>query len=286
MIEILTHYYLTNNSILHEKAHSSERNSMISFQFKSSLLVLIQLVAFTNAFAPTSPFVLHHHQQHQHHPKTQLNSYTTSKSRETILQRNGAHFKLNRFGGKVEFGSTANLVTKLDGSDKESIIEWLSDEKRVALSIWDEKLLKDLGNSIYRLQLMTLQFVTIQLAPSVDNRMWIEKDAKDGVPVFKLQSIDFDPNIQLLPGLNIPAESLGIRIEVVGELRPSKDGKGVEGRIGFVSGGDLPPPMRLLPEPALKSASDLICKTVTDFAIMSFQNGARAKYQEFLKTRQ
>ena len=257
---------------------------MISFQFKSSLLALIQLVALTHAFTPTSPFV---HPQQQHQPtNTQLNSYTTSKSRETILQRNGAHFKLNRFGGKVEFGSTANLVTKFDGSDKESIIEWLSDEKRVALSIWDEKLLKDLGNSIYRLQLMTLQFVTIQLAPSVDNRMWIDNDSKDNVPVFKLQSIDFDPNIQLLPGLNIPAESLGIQIEVVGELRPSKDGKGVEGRIGFVSGGELPPPMRLLPEPALKSASDLICKTVTDFAIMSFQNGARVKYQEFLKTRQ
>ena len=62
--------------------------------------------------------------------------------------------------------------------------------------------------------------------------------------------------------------------------------KASPGRIGFVSGGDLPPPMRLLPEPALKSASDVICKTVSDFAIASFQKGARAKYQEFLLARQ
>lgn len=209
-----------------------------------------------------------------------------SKSRDTILKRNGAHFKLNRFSGKVEFGSTANLVTKFDNADPESISDWLSDERRVALSIWDEKLIKELGKSTYQLQLMTLQFVTIQLAPSVDTRMWIDKDSTDGLPVFKLQSIDFDPNIELLPGLNIPAESLGIQIEVVGELKPSSDGRGVEGKIGFVSGGDLPPPMRLLPESMLKSASDVICKTVSDFAISSFQKGARAKYQEFLLTRQ
>lgn len=209
-----------------------------------------------------------------------------SKSRDTILKRNGAHFKLNRFSGKVEFGSTATLITKFDNADPVAISDWLSDERRVALSIWDEKLMKDLGKSTYQLQMMTLQFVTIQLAPSVDTRMWIDKDSRDGLPVFKLQSVDFDPNIELLPGLNIPAESLGIQIEVVGELKPSKDGRGVEGRIGFVSGGDLPPPMRLLPEPALKSASDVICKTVSDFAIASFQKGARAKYQEFLLARQ
>lgn len=257
---------------------------------KYTLLAFLQLVALSSAFTPSSSSSSSSPTNSKFQKyKTELHaayrsSATASKSRETILKRNGAHFKLNRFSGKVEFGSTANLVTTLDNADKDLIVEWLSDEKRVALSIWDEKLLKDLGNSIYRLQLMTLQFVTIQLAPSVDNRMWIEKD-KDGLPVFQLQSIDFNPNIQLLPGLNVPAEALGIQIEVVGELRPSKDGKGVEGRIGFVSGGDLPPPMRLLPEPALKSASDLICKTVTDFAIVSFQNGARAKYEEFSKSK-
>jgi len=199
--------------------------------------------------------------------------------REKILNRRGSHFDLNRFSGRVEFGSTTDLVTNFDNGDIDTITQWLSDEKQIALSIWDEDLLTDLGNSVYRLQLMTLQFVTIQLAPKVDTKMWTV--IENGSPVFKLQSGAFDPNIQLLPGLNIPAEALGIKIEVVGELRPLPSGKGVTGKIGFVSGGDLPPPLRILPSSALKSASDLICTTVTNFAKQNFQSGAKKNYQEF-----
>lgn len=209
-----------------------------------------------------------------------LAAYKSSNNRDKILQRNGAHFELNRFSGRIEFGSTVALVTNLENADMASVSQWLSDEKRVATSIWDEKLIQERGNNVYRLQLMTLQFVTIQLSPQVDNRMWTDIDP-NGFPVFKLQSIDFDPNIQVLPGMNVPASALGIDIEVVGELRPSRDGKGVEGKIGFVSSGNLTPPMRLLPEPALKTASNVICKTISDFAIQSFQRGARSKYREF-----
>ena len=267
---------------------NSRLNSSLLFSLNFTVYLFIQYYYFLNNIGVASSFTIPSTVQRKSASKpslisTQLSAYS-STSRSTILNRNGSHFKLNRFNGKVEFGSTATLITKFDStSSKETIQEWLSDEKRVALSIWDEKLLKELGNSIYRLQLMTLQFVTIQLSPSVDTKMWIDYENANDVksPIFKLQSIDFDPNIELLPGLNVPASSLGIQIEVVGELRPSKDGQGVEGRIGFVSGGDLPPPMRLLPEPVLKSASDLICKTVSDFAIMSFQRGARAKYKEF-----
>lgn len=219
-------------------------------------------------------------------PLSASSSSYESKNRDSILRREGTYFKLNRFSGRVEFGSTAKLVTSLvEKGDVASIQLWLSDEKRVATSIWDENLITDLGNSMYRLKLMQLQFITISLAPEVDTRMWTEqcdnasKDSMD--PIFKLQSIGFDPKIQLAPGLNIPASSLGIVIEVVGELKADRNGKGLEGKIGFVSGGDLPPPLRLLPEPALKAASDAICKTVSDFAIQSFQMGARKKFREF-----
>lgn len=210
---------------------------------------------------------------------TILSAYS-SENRNKILGRSGSHFELNRFSGRVEFGSTANLVTTLDNADLATVSEWLLDEKRVAMSIWDEKLIKDLGDSVYRLEVMSLQFITIKLAPQVDNRMWTEKDAS-GTPIFRVQSIDFDPNIQLLPGLNIPASSLGIDIEVVGELSPSRNGRGLEGKIGFVTSGNLTPPMRLLPVPALKTATNVLCKTITDFAIQSFQKGVKAKYREF-----
>jgi hypothetical protein len=245
--------------------------SLLAMAMNSSILT-------ASAFAPTT----HHNHNHIHesNSSTQLSASYSSKNRDKILKRSGSHFDLNRFSGKVEFGSTVLLVTSLENADMATVSTWLSDEKRVAMAIWDEKLIEARGDNIWRLRLMPLQFVTIQLAPQVDNRMWIEKDAKEN-PVFKMQSIGFDPNIQLLPGLNVPASSLGIDIEVVGELRASMNGDGVEGRIGFVSSGNLPPPMRLLPDSVLKTASNVICSTVSDFAIQSFQKGARANYREF-----
>lgn len=253
-----------------------------------TVIILYQLVtslAFTSIQrSRLMTITTNHSPQQSQYTKNTLYQNTklfyASKNRDIILRREGTHFQLNRFTGRVEFGSTANLITSFDNADMKSVQMWLSDEKRVAMSIWDETLIRDLGDNMYRLKLMKLQFVTIALAPEVDNRMWTEQDTSLG-PVFKLQSMGFDPKIQLAPGLNIPASSLKIDIEVVGELKACKNGKGVEGKIGFVSSGDLPPPLRLLPEPALKAASDTICKTVSDFAIKSFQMGARNKYREF-----
>jgi len=206
--------------------------------------------------------------------------------REDILAKK-EHFDINRMKGVVEFGAATDLVTNFGNSDIDSISRWLSDERGVALSIWDEKMLKDLGDSVYRLQLMSLQFVTIQLSPHVDVRMWTDNSGEpNSSPLFQLDSVSFDPNIQVLPGIGVSAESLGIEIKVVGELRPSKDGKGVTGRIGFRSSGILTPPMRLLPEPALKLATITINRTITEFAVRSFQRGAIAHYRDFRRREQ
>lgn len=204
--------------------------------------------------------------------------------RSTLLGRNGPYFRLDRFNGRVEFGSTADLVTQLErnGANQDGVAAWLSDERRVALSIWDEALTKEMGDNVYRLQVMELRFVTLQLAPTVDCKMWTRNDASDdGSPVFSLQSVSFDPRLQILPGIQVSAQSLGIVIEVVGELRPTQDGMGVTGRITFQTSGELPPPMRILPEAVLKAASDTINETVSRFAVQSFQRGATAKYADF-----
>lgn len=215
-------------------------------------------------------------------PQQQLT--TAQKTRRSeLLARSGPYFKLNRFQGAVEFGSSAKLVTNLDQKPNPAgISKWLADGRGLALSIWDEKMMKDLGNSLYRLQTMKLQFVTIQLSPSVDVQMWTSPDPNTGEPVFSLQSVNFDPNIQLLPGIGVSASTLGLQIDVVGELRSSPDGKGVTGSISFATTGNLPPPMRVLPEGPLKMASDAINDTVVSFAVESFQKGAIRKYREFL----
>lgn len=205
--------------------------------------------------------------------------------RAKILNRRGQHFDQDNWKGTIEFGYTANLQTSLENAKSETILKWLEDETLVATSIWDKELMKDLGKKVYRLQLMTLQFVTIQLAPSVDVLMWTERDAA-GKPVFKLESVAYDPNVQLIPGVSIDAKSLGIKIEVMGELRLSDDGKGLSGEIGFVSGGSLPPPMRLMPKPAFQAATGLINKTVSDFAVRSFQKGAKENFGKFQRAQE
>eukprot|EP00985_Skeletonema_marinoi_P027051 scaffold21581_cov132-Skeletonema_marinoi.AAC.14 len=183
----------------------------------------------------------------------------SERERQTILSRNGEHFKFDRMRGDIEFGSSSRIQTILDGADENAVKRWLSDDKQIAMSIWDPKLIKE-------------------LAPHVDVRMYEEGQGS----MFKLESVAFDPNIQILPGVGVSADQLGILIDVVGELYPSRDGKGVDGKIGFVTKGELPPPMRLLPEQALKSSLGTINRTITNFAIDNFQRGARSKFQEFL----
>lgn len=203
----------------------------------------------------------------------------TAQERDAILGRDGEYFKLDRMRGKISFGSSSRIRTPLEGADETSIQRWLSNDEQIAMSIWDPKLIKKVEPKVYRMKLMTLMFVTIQLAPHVDVKMWTDEKGS-----FNLESVAFDPNIQILPGVGVSAESLGILIDVVGELYPSKDGNGVDGKIGFVTSGELPPPMRLLPEPVLKSSLSTINRTITNFAISSFQKGARTKFRQFLQT--
>ena len=210
-------------------------------------------------------------------------SQPTANRRKELLARKGPFFLLERMKGTIEFGATANLVTQLDNkaSAKDDITLWLQDERGLALSIWDKKLIKEMGDSVYRLQIMPLRFVTMSMQPWVDVRMITTIDPATQEPIFTVQSINFDPNIEIMPGMRINAATLGVLIEVAGELRPSATGKGVTGCIAFQTKGKLLPPLRLLPEPALKAASDTINQTIVNFVVQNFQKGATEMYQDF-----
>lgn len=206
-------------------------------------------------------------------------SVSDKVKRAKILNRSGQHFSSRR--ENIEFGYTTKLDTDLKNSNEESIKEWLSDGNRVASGIWDKNLMKSLGGNKYRLELMTLKFLTIQLAPTIDVLMWTDMDS-NGNPTFKLESVGYDPNVQVLPGMGVDAKALGIHIDVVGELEMASDGRGLSGRIGFVSSGKLLPPMRLVPQNALKVATGIINKTVSDFAVRSFEKGAQEEFRAFV----
>lgn len=196
----------------------------------------------------------------------------------------GNHFELDRFAGNIAFGYTTDLVTKLpDAPSPSSISRWLSDAQRVAFAVWDKDMIENVGRQTYKLKLMTIKFITITMAPEVDVLMWTESE-KSKDDVFFIESVSFDPKLKLLPGINLSAKSLGIQIDVAGELRVSPDGKGLTGKIGFVTSGVLPPPLRVLPSRTLSSAAGLINRQIGDFAVRSFRTGARREYAKFRRT--
>mmetsp|Transcript_55385 Transcript_55385/g.60006 ORF Transcript_55385/g.60006 Transcript_55385/m.60006 type:complete len:340 (+) Transcript_55385:167-1186(+) len=241
------------------------------------------------------------------------------KSRwKELIKREGPSFKLDRFTGRIEFGIATKLVTDLSKQqttrtvtvNKASIEDWLTSGSGggtgFVVSIWDEALLEDLGNNTYRLQTMPLQFVTLQLQPSVDVKMWTQPAGKNRAgrqlpPIFKLQSMAFDTNVRWLPpgiGVGIgggtstssslsseAAAALGILVEVAGDLRPTTDGTGVTGTISFQTQGVLPPPLRIVPEAVLQVAAETINTTILQFAVASFEKGVIEKYKEFMKNK-
>jgi Protein of unknown function (DUF1997) len=215
----------------------------------------------------------------------------SDERRKILLTRKGPHFLIDRSKNIIEFGATANLVTDLgEGgeavvADDDTISDWLRDEQGLALSIWDPKLTTELGNNVYRLQTMNLQFVTIQLAPTVDLEMKTIIPSGDGPPTFMLKSVGFDPNIQILPGMRFDASSLGIVIETAGILRQGSRGGSVAGLIAFQTTGQLPAFLRIVPEAILRAASDTINQTVVKFAVDSFQTGAKRNFQQFVQKR-
>jgi hypothetical protein len=165
-------------------------------------------------------------------------------------------------------------------------------------------MMQNLGNNLYTLELMTVQFVTITLAPKVVVSMWTEEklekieatsssaeavankeNAEEVEYIFKIESVSFDPNIKILslPGMpaEVSAQDLGINIGVVGELGVSEEGTGLFGAIGFKTKGTLPPLMRLLPKSVLQGAVEIINKQIVTFAISNFQRGATTEYGKY-----
>jgi Protein of unknown function (DUF1997) len=210
--------------------------------------------------------------------------------RKELLARPPSFWKLDKTNGSIEFGSTISLTQQLnDIGGEESwsdIAEWLTYSEALAVSIWDPKYISILGKDLYRLQVMELRFVTLSIQPTVDVIMkteFFEGDIKK--PIFTVQSISFDPKLQILPGMNFDAESLGVVIEVVGRMVPSRNGKSVTGSVVFTISGKLPLAIRILPESVTKAAAETINETVSGFVVRSFQKGAREKYAEFLSNK-
>ena len=292
VIPVVPQRHHTNHGVVSQPSSSSpppqqQRRRRAVLGIRSSSLSLTSFLSLRLQASPTN------------YPR---DDDATDQRRNVLLSRTGPYFQFDRRSGTIEFGATANLVTQLlspstvlnskknnnqEGAEPPNLIEeWLRNEnKGLAMSIWDPKLMTNRGQDVYRLQIMTLQFVTITLAPWVDVQMWTvdNNNNNNSPPEFRVQSIGFEPNIQILPGMRLNGDALGIVIEVAGVLRPGTDGTSVAGSICFQTSGKLPPPLRILPVAVLRAAADTINSTICKFAIASFQKGAKRNFQEFVQ---
>lgn len=219
-----------------------------------------------------------------------------------MLSRNGPYFALDRSTGKIEFGATANLVTPLpvDATNDVnycSIDDWLIQpnvSRDIVYSIWDPKLVTEIDKNTFQLQIMTLRFVTITLRPTVNVRMetiqpsTAASGSNSNKPQFIVQSINFNPNLQLVPGMNFNAQSMGIVIEVVGLLQSSSSSSGssssnnnLVGTITFTTSGLLPLPLRIVPSNVLKATSNTINTTIMNVVVSNFQKSITQNYEQY-----
>eukprot|EP00518_Triparma_eleuthera_P016445 CAMPEP_0197568132 /NCGR_PEP_ID=MMETSP1320-20131121/36825_1 /TAXON_ID=91990 /ORGANISM="Bolidomonas sp., Strain RCC2347" /LENGTH=264 /DNA_ID=CAMNT_0043130393 /DNA_START=92 /DNA_END=883 /DNA_ORIENTATION=- len=186
--------------------------------------------------------------------------------RKAILTGPSSYMKVS--DSSVSFGATVKLSTALPTSGKAETEAWLRDLDSVAAAIWDPTKVKRLPNA-WRLSLISLRFVTIELLPTVDVEL-LTRDNSAGDAVFYLSSVGFDPRVKILPGVGIKAEDLGIEINVVGQMKAMGD-KGVVGAIGFETTGNLPLPLRVLPRQVLEKAGEAINKQIVKFAEGNFK---------------
>jgi len=228
--------------------------------------------------------------------RAKLMTIPNQSSKVSVSKTNKNYSSFDRFSGDVQFGHVEKVNIELPASPSaDSISSWLKQEDRIAYAIWDKDRLTTLSaeEKLYKLRLITLQFLTFELQPDVDVLMWSEYDENDDTSevVFYFESVGFEPNFNY--GLtsssrktkNTKGQSLPMqmKIDVAGEMRVSSDGKGLEGTFGFTTTGKLPAPLRVTPRSALYAAGSAISNKIADFAIQSFNEGTKREFADYLQ---
>ena len=234
----------------------------------------------------------------QPHTSTQLHSTKSQSSsnlnarRKVLFGKKENYYELDRKSGRIVFGGPVPLANKFDTLSPDDTIlnEWLNDEEAFAMGFWRDSHLTRISEDVYRLGLLTLQFVNLKFEPWVEVQVKTVPDSK-ALPVFTLQGINYDPNpqeIQFIPGmprsltLDDVIKNLDITVEVVGQVRQSpKDPAALSGRMVYEVTGKLPSALLLFPDPLLKAAADTITKEVVEFAQYSFKQGTTHKFKHY-----
>jgi hypothetical protein len=84
--------------------------------------------------------------------------------------------------------------------------------------IWDPTKILPLGNDTCRLSVVKLEFIIFTVQPTVDMFMRTEYANNDiEKPIFMIESIKFDPNVQILPSpFNMNNNNNNINVQSLG----------------------------------------------------------------------
>ncbi|MDJ0708216.1 MAG: DUF1997 domain-containing protein [Leptolyngbyaceae cyanobacterium MO_188.B28] len=124
------------------------------------------------------------------------------------------------------------------------IEQYLHQPQRVIQAITDPKQIEQIAPSLFRLQLRPLQFMMLKIQPIVDLKVWTQADG-----TLHLQSLACD-----LRGAESLQKSFTLKLE--GKLSPHQAGTTTElrGKADLEVQVEVPSPLRLMPEAALKTA--------------------------------
>lgn len=123
------------------------------------------------------------------------------------------------------------------------IEHYLRQPQRLVQAITDASRIQQIAPSHFRLQLRPLQFMVLQLQPTVDLAVWTRAEG-----TLHLRSLACQ-----IQGAEFLQESF--RLELAGTLSPHRRGTVTElrGRADLTVQVEVPPPLQRLPDPVLKS---------------------------------
>eukprot|EP00639_Heterosigma_akashiwo_P034210 CAMPEP_0194715294 /NCGR_PEP_ID=MMETSP0296-20130528/7008_1 /TAXON_ID=39354 /ORGANISM="Heterosigma akashiwo, Strain CCMP2393" /LENGTH=170 /DNA_ID=CAMNT_0039615041 /DNA_START=289 /DNA_END=805 /DNA_ORIENTATION=- len=156
----------------------------------------------------------------------------------------------------------------------------VGDSGRIVRCSWDEELIEDLGNDIFRLQNKPIDFLVFNIQPQVT--IEVVTDKKSGKTTLKAKEITILGAESLSDRVNIEVNGSLEATEKVTKLGSSSmKTMSLEGKIEFTVSGTLPSQISsLTPTGMLQSATGGVNRRLTEYTTQKFRRAIVADYED------
>ncbi len=167
-----------------------------------------------------------------------------------IIQFNNPIVKFNyRYMRHFQVSQTLKMVVP---NEVRPIEQYLLQPQRLVQAITDPSRIQQLAPSHFRLRLRPLKFMMLRLEPTVDLQVWTEAEG-----TLYLKALDCE-----IRGAQFLRQSFGL--ELAGTLSPHRRVSETElsGKADLKVQVEVPPPLKLIPEPVLESSGRAFLKGI------------------------